>query len=135
MREKKKERERAYNVYRREVSENATFDRNGDNFKTCFFNNSFERVDNGASVNVVSLVRYPPHPDSGCKSRERLARWFSPVSNHWKAVSDGKIDFYSPHVRHTPLSLARYFFLALFFSGSLCPFTFYAFMTLNLFAL
>lgn len=47
-----------------------TFDRNGDNFKTCSFNNSFERVDNGASVNVVNLVRYLPHPDSGCKSQE-----------------------------------------------------------------
>lgn len=64
-------RRRARAVYRREVSGNATFDRNGDNFKTCFFNNSFERVDNGASVNVVNLVRYLPHPDSGCKSCER----------------------------------------------------------------
>lgn len=50
--------------------DSTTFDRNGDNFKTCSFNNSFERVDNGTSVNVVNLVRYLPHPDSGCKSWE-----------------------------------------------------------------
>lgn len=104
---------------RREVSENATFDRNGDNFKTCFFNNSFERVDNGASVNVVNLVRYPPHPDSGCKSRERLARWFSPVSNRWKAASDGKIDFYSPRPRHVT---SRRWFRYLFFFWLFSPF-------------
>lgn len=76
---------------RRYVCLGNTFDRNGDNFKTCSLNNSFERVDNGASVNVVNLVRYVPHPDSGCKSRESSV--FTSFK-HWKATSDRKINFY-----------------------------------------
>lgn len=98
-----------------------TFDRNGDNFKTCFFNNSFERVDNGANVNVVNLVRYLPHPDSGCKSQELGFHQFQTVEGRkWQ---ENRFLFFFHATLVVSLSLFSFSF-----------FFYYFFMPLNLFA-
>lgn len=89
-----------------------------DNFKTCSFDNSFERVDNGASVNVVNLVRYLPHPDSGCKSRELGFHQFQTVEGRkWQ---ENRFLFFSTSRRwfryFSPLYLFSSFFFIIFFS-------------------